>query len=291
MPTSPGSLSSSPPFVNTHMASFTPHEIMEWERRSDVLYHFHAYRYFSQSFPDTSIDLINLDDADVQYYNRTSDMVRGLSISHKLADYLSTFSLKYPVEAANTHRKRFLCHVREYNMRSESRRRLYMVGLSEEEVEFLKSLPTLQDLKSKASPATGVEVGEAESAASDVKENIKDCIVSIGSVAEATTAAATKAVNIAVPRINPNSSTFIRKRQVKSLGWATDGCPDIHPQSHDELDEQEVKVKQLIEDCLKKYREKSASSEVALGVEQHASALKLGDKEQDAEVAKALILA
>lgn len=55
------------------MASFTPHEIKEWERRSDVLYHFHAYRYFSRSFPDTSIDLVNLDDADVQFYNRTSD--------------------------------------------------------------------------------------------------------------------------------------------------------------------------------------------------------------------------
>lgn len=80
--TSPGSLPASPPFVNTHMASFTPHEIKEWERRSDVLYHFHAYRYFSQAFPDTSIDLVNLDDADVQYYNRTSDSKFCLAFLH-----------------------------------------------------------------------------------------------------------------------------------------------------------------------------------------------------------------
>jgi hypothetical protein len=66
------SSSSAPPFVNTYMASFSEQEIKEWDLRSDVLYHFHAYRYFNTNYPDTSVDLVNLDDADVQFYNRTS---------------------------------------------------------------------------------------------------------------------------------------------------------------------------------------------------------------------------
>lgn len=221
-------------------------------------------------------------------------VVRGLSISHELADYLSTFTLKYPVEAANTHRKRFLWHVREYNMRSESRRRFYMVGPSEEEVEFLKNLPAIPAENPKVSSAAGIEKSEGADAACDGKENIEQSIKSIRGVTETASDTITKAINITTPRINPVSYTFIplsHKHEVKLLGWATDGCPDLHSRSLEELEEQEAKVEQLIEDCLKKYREKKASSEVVLGVEQHASTLKLGDKEQDAEATEALMLA
>ncbi|CZR54702.1 uncharacterized protein PAC_04586 [Phialocephala subalpina] len=280
--TSPDSLSSSPPFVNTHMASFTPHEIKEWERRSDVLYHFHAYRYFSQSFPNTSIDLVNLDDADAS------------PSPTRLADYLSTVSFKYPIEAANTHRKRFLCHVREYNAYSEPRRRFYMVGLSEDEVEFLKSLHPRPDLKSKASVVAGVEKTEGVNATGDSKENIKE---NTASVVEPRVFTMTSHPSFVAQRISSVTAAFSvpsiigASTQVKPLVFATDGCSDTHPQNHDEIEEQEAKIEQLIEESLKKYRERRASGEVVLGVEQHISALTLGDTEQDAEVMEALMLA
>ena len=56
------------------MAFFaTEEEIQEWNVRSDILFHFFAYNFFTQDRPSTTINLVNLTDADIQYYNRTAD--------------------------------------------------------------------------------------------------------------------------------------------------------------------------------------------------------------------------
>ncbi|KUJ12973.1 uncharacterized protein LY89DRAFT_756231 [Mollisia scopiformis] len=112
-----------------------------WGLRSDVLYHFYAYRVFARKHPETCLDLVNLNDADVEYYNRTRNMVHSLNNYHKLATYMKNFALKHPVEDINTHRKRFICHVREYNLlRTDPINRFYLVNLSVDEAEFLSKL-------------------------------------------------------------------------------------------------------------------------------------------------------
>jgi hypothetical protein len=94
--------------------------------------------------------MVNLDDADVQYFNRTADMTRGLNTGHKLAEYLSSphaFKLvhHYPAQAqegytATTYRHRFIHHVRAYNMTQEPRRRFYLLGLGKDDIDFLGGL-------------------------------------------------------------------------------------------------------------------------------------------------------
>ena len=110
--------------------------ITDWEVRSDVLYHFYAFQYFDKS--TGGIDFINLDDADVEYFNRIADMTRGLGIQYKLAKYLKDFEI-YDSNA-NTHRTRLLHHVRTYNFTQHPRRRFYLLNLSVQDAKFLENM-------------------------------------------------------------------------------------------------------------------------------------------------------
>ncbi len=56
------------------MPSFADGDVAEWEAaRSDVLYHFNCIEWFSKDTAHGSLILVNLDDADVYYYNRVTD--------------------------------------------------------------------------------------------------------------------------------------------------------------------------------------------------------------------------
>ncbi len=46
---------------------------MKREARADVLYHFNAMQWFSKDAARGTLSLVNLDGADVQYYNDVSD--------------------------------------------------------------------------------------------------------------------------------------------------------------------------------------------------------------------------
>ncbi|KAF4629094.1 hypothetical protein G7Y89_g9053 [Cudoniella acicularis] len=112
----------------------------EWDTRADVLYHFYAYHYFAPK--STGLDLINLTDADVQFYNRIADMTRGLTSQYKLAQYLQTHhelcqttittlanalpnsTLTPPAGGENGYRFEFLSHVQDYNSTVEPRKPL-----------------------------------------------------------------------------------------------------------------------------------------------------------------------
>lgn len=102
--------------------------------------------------------MINLDDADAQYYNRVADLTRGLRAEHKLAEYLSTPKLfKLPLSAslskdfndnetsnANAAKVNFrhelIHHVHVYNNTQSRRRRFFLLGFTEDDVKFMDGL-------------------------------------------------------------------------------------------------------------------------------------------------------
>ena len=111
--------------------------------------------------------MVNLDDADVQYYNRIADQVHQFAGQHKLATYLNGVSSLKPSAPSQdefgvpvaeeraaqinfmsdknhggryTTRQSFIKHVRMYNLTQEPRRRFFLVGLSFEDIDFLAML-------------------------------------------------------------------------------------------------------------------------------------------------------
>jgi len=103
-----------------------------------VIHHFLAYSLFYLSLH--CLDMINLSDADVEYYNRIAHMTFGLATQHQLAQYLRDYEIK-DKETGGTHRTRFVRHVWEYNMSQKSARKwFWLAGLMEEDVEVLVGL-------------------------------------------------------------------------------------------------------------------------------------------------------
>lgn len=115
----------------------------------------------------SSIDLVNLDDADVQYYKRIADQIFQFAGQHKLVKYLkdersfkspgdgkdefgvnvskeSAVEIKFMLQKKHdiglTMRQNLIKHVRLYNLTQEPRRRFFLVGLSSEDIEFLTTL-------------------------------------------------------------------------------------------------------------------------------------------------------
>jgi len=114
-----------------------------------------------------SIDLVNLDDADVQYFKRVADQVFQFAGQHRLVKYLKDekefklpgdgkdefgydvskesaveikFMLQKQHEDGLTMRESLVRHVRLYNLTQEPRRRFFLIGLSSDDVGFLASL-------------------------------------------------------------------------------------------------------------------------------------------------------
>ncbi|RDL39348.1 uncharacterized protein BP5553_03688 [Venustampulla echinocandica] len=124
-----------------------------YDPRSDVLYHFYAYHYFA--VPDTALDLINLTDADMHFYNVVADVVRGSNTHYKLAAYLKTHH--HSVSCLRPHsdtstapkagrtddktfRNEFISHVKSYNETMEPRNRFYIIGLTPDDMSYLTTL-------------------------------------------------------------------------------------------------------------------------------------------------------
>ncbi|KAM3078796.1 hypothetical protein ACMFMF_003727 [Clarireedia jacksonii] len=146
-----------------------PHD---WESRKQIIYQFYAYHHFEKMFliftatsistpaynstspsspsPSplpTTLDLLNMTDADLQFLWRTADMTKGLSTHYKLAEYLLTIQAEISNGARlpgdtqiATHREYLLYKVREYNRGQPVRARFYLRGLGDQDWEFLKRL-------------------------------------------------------------------------------------------------------------------------------------------------------
>ncbi|KAH8647079.1 hypothetical protein BGZ60DRAFT_535432 [Tricladium varicosporioides] len=147
-----------------------------WNSRSNVLFHFYAYHYFAPA--SSALDLINLTDADVQFYDRTAHMILGMSHQYKLATYLESHHSSTKTNSAftppatptreksrksaessteksfgtpsvysaitnrktNGYRLEFLAHIQEYNINVEPRKRFYFLGLTASDTTFLNQL-------------------------------------------------------------------------------------------------------------------------------------------------------
>jgi hypothetical protein len=182
-------------------------------------------------------------------------VTRGLSISHQAATYLTNFTLKHPISTATTHRKRFICHVREYNLLSSTRRRFYILGLSDEEIEFLKNLPALP----AKNPSTTIDSIGGYGGKEKVEEGGKAMGLNGGEIKPLVTGF-NPAVQLSKFLSNDSKdiatkSTTHQLVKNKNINWATDGCP-LTLVSNNEIKNQEVEVDNLINHCLKKYAEK-----------------------------------
>ncbi|KAH6681459.1 hypothetical protein B0J14DRAFT_215703 [Halenospora varia] len=169
----------SPPVINVERST-DYYDDPAWNERSDVLYHFYAFHYFAPT--SSALDLINLTDADVEFYDRAAHMTLGMSHQYKLATYLeshhdsaktkitsaltspatpirekSSTSTESSTEQAfraatasstitngkvNSYRLEFLAHVQEYNINVVPRKRFYLLGLTPSDTTLLSQLAT-----------------------------------------------------------------------------------------------------------------------------------------------------
>jgi hypothetical protein len=123
-----------------------------WELRKQIIYHFYAYHHFEKKSlistnSTTTLDILNMNDADLQFLWRTADMIKGLSTQYKLAEYLIAIQaeistcVKLPGGAhISTHRECLLYKVREYNRGQPARIRFYLRGLGDADWEFMEKL-------------------------------------------------------------------------------------------------------------------------------------------------------